>query len=145
MAGGWTEADVLRINALRSVKAKIGAPVTPEPEPPKRSKYRNVRVEALGETFDSKREAEYWLALKAREAAGEITQLERQTAFPLYGKLHNQPGMFVQVAEYRADFTFFEHGTLRVLDAKHEQTKTHVYRLKKKWLELQDGIFIEEV
>lgn len=119
---------------------------------PKRSKYRNVKVEIHGEKFDSKREASYWLLLKAREAAGEITDLKRQQRFPLYAPIlqysddgtgRSSVGGSQQVAEYVSDFTFREQNVRHVVDAKGKRTA--IYQLKKKWLELQDGIIVEEV
>lgn len=53
---------------------------------PKKSKYRNVKVTTPdGETFDSGREADRWMQLKLLEKAGEISHLERQPKFYLYG------------------------------------------------------------
>lgn len=112
----------------------------------KGSKYRNVRTTVGGEVFDSKREAEYWMLLKARESAGEIDRLERQRPFDLKCKAHNRPGVELTVAVYVADFIYFDcknEPDLHVVDAKGKRTRE--YALKAKWLELQDGIVIEEV
>lgn len=128
------------------------AKTAPSGEPPLRgSKYRNVKVEVDGEKFDSKREANYWLSLKAREAAGQITDLRRQVRFPLRcPAVGGQIGVSLVVAEYVADFTYLECGThdtarsaFHVVDAKGRRICP--YPLKKKWLEFQDGILIEEV
>lgn len=140
---GWqdvTQADITR----RMLKQQ-----------PKPSKYRNVRYETQGEKFDSKHESEIWLGLKAREAAKEIEGLQRQMRFSLYCPDLTPPDCApsnTQVAEYVADFTFRTRDpqtglltVLHVLDAKSKATRTAVYKLKKKWLELQDGIIIEEV
>jgi len=130
----------------------------------KRSKYRNERTAIGTEVFDSRREADYWLLLKAREQAGEITDLARQVKFALWCPImeadgtrlkslaDGQPG-FVVVATYIADFTFRDpliephaadaKGRLHVIDAKGRRISP--YPLKKKWLEFQQGIFIEEV
>src|SRR6266496_6320539 len=51
--------------------------------PQERSKYRNVKCIVQGERFDSQREADAWLGLLARQAAGEIEGLQRQVHFPL--------------------------------------------------------------
>src|SRR5262245_20418868 len=67
----------------------------------KPSKFRNVVTEADGLKFDSKKEARIWQELKAREAAGGITQLRRQVAYPLYVNGDH-------VADYVADFEFKE-------------------------------------
>ena len=131
----WTQADVDAINAKRGA-------AMPAHRPPK-SKYRNVRTVIDGEKFDSKREANYWLLLKAREKAGEISSLKRQVEFPLYCAAGDRG---IQVAVYVADFWYLDSGgkcALHVVDAKGHRTQ--VYELKKKWLFLQQGISIEEV
>ena len=109
----------------------------------KPSKYRNVKTVINGETFDSKREASYWQGLLAREAAGEITGLRRQVPFELRCPNGEGDGSSTIVAYYLADFVFWELGVQCVVDAKGKRTA--MYQLKKKWLELQDGIVIEEV
>ena len=111
--------------------------------PSKPSKYRNVTVVIEGETFDSKREAAYWQGLKARERAGEIVGLCRQQPFTLQAP--SAPlGRSVVVATYVADFVYYDHaGAWHVVDAKGHRTA--IYRLKKRWLEVQNGIVIEEV
>jgi len=116
-------------------------------------KYRNLAVEIEGLRFDSRAEGHYWLKLRDREARGEIYELRRQVAFPLYTAARSarpvaaqrQRDILVQVAEYVADFVYLEAGERHVVDVKRKQTQTPVYRLKRKWLELQDGIAIEEV
>ncbi len=111
---------------------------------PKKSKFRNVKKRtADGHVFDSGREADYWIGLKALESCGEISELRRQVPFPLYCADNASKGFAVQVSDYLADFTYQEAGKLHVVDAKGHRTA--VYKLKKKWLELQDGIIIEEV
>lgn len=116
--------------------------------PVARSKYRNVKTVVDGIRFDSKREADHWLGLRAREQAGEITDLRRQVRFPLYcpefdAEGNVMPGHCLQVAEYIADFTFLEAGKLVVIDAKARRISP--YPLKAKWLALQQGIEIVEV
>lgn len=111
----------------------------------KPSKYRNVKVTIDGQRFDSKREAEYWLLLKERERRGEITGLKRQIPFALYAPDDRVTSarMKVQIAEYVADYVYDEAGVEHVVDAKARRICP--YPLKKKWLELQSGIRIEEV
>lgn len=114
----------------------------------KPSKYRNVRTEVLGEMFDSEKEAKYWLILKAREKAGEIHELRRQVEFPLLCPVRCDSAADKQVSAYIADFAYitrdeYEFETKHVVDVKGHKTK--MYLLKKKWLEIQDGIIIEEL
>lgn len=104
---------------------------------PKASKYGNTKVFVDGHHFDSKAEgARYW-DLRLMERAGEISDLELQPPFPL---LVNG----VKVGLYRADFRYRNaDGDVVVEDVKG--MKTAVYRLKKKMVEAQYGIVVEEV
>lgn len=137
-------------SAMRpSGRQTAAEPANERPEPSKpqkgsiRSKYRNVRTLVGGEVFDSKREAEYWMLLKAREALKEISGLCRQVPFALWAPSDKSEN-HVQVSSYIADFTFYDiEGRRHVVDAKGKRTQ--MYALKKKWLELQNGIVIEEV
>lgn len=117
-----------------------------EPQGAKPSKYKNVRVEVDGVSFDSKREAGEYLRLKARLLAGEISELRRQVVFPLFAPMLASGGSDarVEVARYIADFTYQDlEGRVHVVDAKGKRTA--LYALKAKWLNLQNGIAIEEV
>jgi Protein of unknown function (DUF1064) len=106
-----------------------------------RSKYRNVKVRTADhELFDSQRELAYWQGLQARQAAGAITNLRRQVAYPLLCPIEDRA---VMVSSYVADFVYDEAGVRHVVDVKG--VRTAIYKLKKKWLHLQDGIVIEEV
>lgn len=136
MSRGWeklTPADAERMQ-------RRGQKSTPKP-----SKYRNVQtVLPSGEKFQSKREADYWVLLKVRESVGEITDLKRQQSFYLLCPIPDRKS-FISAAFYVADFTYVDCSDYRlhVVDAKGKRTA--LYRLKRKWLELQDGIIIEEV
>ncbi len=107
------------------------------------SKFHNVRTTIDNITFDSKREAELYLSLKALERAGTIRSLERQVRFPLYAvNINTQKAELVST--YVADFTFQDlDGRTCVYDAKG--VKTPVYKIKKKHFELQYGLRIIEV
>jgi len=142
---GWEsvkESDIAAKISRGTVKAST--------QPQERSKYRNVKTLVDGIRFDSRREADYWLALRERMRTGEITELQHQVAFPLMcpqmnalGNTQIGNGLLCQVAVYVADFTYRLNGVLMVVDAKG--LKTQMYRLKAKWLKLQQGIDIIEV
>ncbi|MGR9130795.1 DUF1064 domain-containing protein [Rhizobium leguminosarum] len=53
---------------------------------PKRAKYGNRKVMIDGILFDSVKEGKRWQELRLLEKAGEISHLERQPKFYLYGK-----------------------------------------------------------
>jgi len=132
-------------------RGRANVPATP-------SKYRNVKTVIDGLKFDSKREAAIYAELRMREKAGEIRNLLCQVRMPLFAPdlacvgegpfdVATVPALVV-VADYIADFTFLElhEGDWRkvIADAKGGRN-TQMFTLKKKWLELQQGIEIREI
>lgn len=96
------------------------------------NKYRNEKTEIDGIKFDSKREARYFIYLRAMQRAGKCI-FERQVVFKLPGGI-----------KYVADFVEQWHGAPRIVtDCKGFQTP--VYRLKKKLMKNCLGIKINEV
>ena len=113
------------------------APLTPTI--PKPSKYKNRKTVIQGITFDSKKEANRWVRLKAMEASGAITGLRRQVTYTL---AVNE----TLIASYIADHVYVESGLLVVEDVKSEITrKLPVYRLKRKLMRAIHGVEIREV
>lgn len=102
----------------------------------KRHKFGAVRTEVDGVKFASKAEARRYQELKLAQACGAISALELQPAFPLtaHGK---------KLATYIADFRYHQRGATVIEDVKG--MKTPMYRLKKKWAQLQYGITITEI
>jgi hypothetical protein len=165
-----TEADVARHNAKFTGYDPVrhtldGVPLDQLANNPifaesKRSKHGNVRTVREGLVFDSGAEADYWFdVLKPREALGEIIELERQIEYPLFcpvfvkGETEFTIERACEVASYRCDFRWREvkTGELIVADKKATDRKsgkkltTAEYRLKRRWLALQQGIEIVEV
>lgn len=106
---------------------------------PARSKFRAIKTEVDGITFDSKKEAERYAMLRLRELAGEIQDLKLQPRFPLVVN-------GVKVCTYVADFEYAERGARVVEDVKSAGTKTRAYRIKRKLLAaLQPEIEVREV
>ena len=102
-----------------------------------KNKYKAVKTEVDGITFDSKREAARYMELVLMQRAGEISHLELQPAFEcrIDGK---------KICTYKADFRYFTAKECVVEDVKG--VKTPVYRLKKKLVEaLYPGVKIQEV
>ena len=139
---GWqdvTPGDITRRELKQALK-------------PKGSKYRNVKIVHDGITFDSKREADRYVDLRVLVAAGEIRHLRCHVHFELMAPLRGDPrGGFMVVAEYVADFVYdtpLMPGDPDLWRTVVEDTKgmrTAMYKLKKKWLELQEGIVIREI
>lgn len=100
---------------------------------PKRSKYGNRKTVVDGITFDSKREAERWLYLRAREEAGEISHLERQPIFKL--SVGDRPVLIRskgypngRQAKYAADFAYFDGDRRIIEDAKGHRTRDFILK-----------------
>lgn len=98
-----------------------------------RAKYGNRKAEVDGITFDSKKEAGYYLKLKALEEAGEITQIILQPRFELQPAF-DKNGKHYRKIEYVADFMYTSKaGETFVIDVKG--MRTDVYKQKKKMFE----------
>jgi hypothetical protein len=105
---------------------------------PKRSKYGAKRTLLDGITFDSKAEAAYYSALKLREKAGEVYEVQMQ---PPYALTVN--GLLVCV--YKPDFVFYDAvlKRTRIIDVKGVRTKEFI--IKQKLMRACHGIEIEVV
>lgn len=134
----------------RKVATGKGAP------PPPARKYRNVKVNVEGHTFDSKKEAEVFVQLRALEKAGAIRNLEVQPRFEfsLRGqpvrhlpKLRNGRPVKGRPITYSADFKYEELRKGKwepvVLDVKGFDTQ--VSRIKRALVLAFHGIVVEIV
>lgn len=129
----------------------------------KPSKYHNRKTTITdpktGEliTFDSKKEADYYLELLVRERAGEVFKIERQVPIQIQEGFTDVNGVKHRPITYTADFVYYERinfttnndGVIlsedikvHIVDVKGIRTET--YKLKKKLLAYQ-GIILEEV
>jgi hypothetical protein len=171
----FTEADAKELDARRSIDLRRAEKARGRPQPDARgaacmqghhalcnkvgcqclchdvtvkpSKMRNVRTLVHDIWFDSRAEAEYWLYLKARERKGEIRNLEHHKAFPLCCPSKDRTTEH-EVSSYEADFVYEEReagGWVRHVIDKKGGVRTRMYLLKRKWMELQHGIVVEEV
>ena len=148
--GNWSQADVDAIAARRGQRTSLtpseGAGIYTAP-PKGKSKYRNVRTLIGTDVFDSKKEAQYWVLLRARQELGEILNLQRQVTFDLCAPswADGPSEECIVIAHYVADFVYDVPGEKlkHVVDVKGHRTRE--YLLKKKWLFLQSGIDIEEI
>lgn len=93
-------------------------------------KYNAKRTEIDGKTFSSKLEAERYLVLKARAAAGEIHALQIQPRFELQPAFTDVHGKKHRAIYYVADFQYVENGHVIIEEVKGHETA--VWRLKKK-------------
>lgn len=109
-----------------------------------KSKYKNEKVECDGYTFDSKKERNYYLKLKAMQDLGLIRDLELQKEYILQNSFRLN-GVTRRKITYKADFSYVstEDDKLHVVDVKG--FKTEVYKIKKKLLEYKYQVELEEV
>lgn len=127
----------LKSSACAHLNSHLFAPA--EVKKKKRNKYNNVKVEFDGIMWDSTKERNRYITLRARQTAGEIKDLAWQVEFKLDSNKKN-------VAAYFADFTYQENGQMIVEDVKSAMTrKLAPYRLKKKLMLAQYKIEIKEV
>lgn len=102
-------------------------------------KYHNVKTVIDGITFDSKREAFYYMYYRNLEQDGKIQNLQLQVPFHIVinGK---------KICKYLADFTYIDEFGKHVIDVKSKITRTDkVFRLKKKLVEALYNIEVEIV
>ena len=84
------------------------------------NKYNATKTQVDGITFDSKKEANYYIGLKQQQRAGVVLYFHRQVRFDLPGN-----------TAYRVDFQiFYPGGAVRYVDVKGHKTKEFI-RAKK--------------
>lgn len=122
------------------------------------NKYGNVKVEADGITFDSKKEMRVYLRLKDLLSKGVIGNLELQPKWELQPKLTEKYIKHMKTKDkvcertvllpitYAADFAFDWRGERIYLDVKASRFMLpKEYQLKKKMMRYVHGITITEV
>lgn len=116
---------------------------------PKQSKYKNVKTEANGIKFDSKKEAQRYAELMAELRSGDIRNLRLQQTFTLQEAYTTYTGERVRAIRYVADFAYerYVDGEWReiVEDVKSRATRTPMYNVKKKMMLHKYGITVQEV
>lgn len=128
MSSRWTPQDLANYQARR----RRGLEIVTAPKP---NKYGAKKTEVDGIVFDSKREATRYQDLKYMEAAGEISDLQRQIIFPL---VVND----VKIGLYIADFQYKENGEQITEDSKGVRTRDYV--MKRRLMLALYGIHIRE-
>lgn len=126
----------------------------------KRPKYGNKKVVINGITFDSKKEGERWLFLKAAEERGDIQNLKRQVKYELLPAIKEEYDEQLKTktvkryrttqlaVKYTADFTYNKGGELVVEDVKSSPAMTKndkAFQLRKKLLYYFYHIKIREI
>lgn len=99
----------------------------------RKNKYGNVKCEADGYKFDSKKERKRYYELKLLKQVGEVKEFKLQKPYKLYGRFRYVCDFFVKWSD----------GTETVEDVKGY--KTDVYKLKKAWIKDKYNIDIVEI
>ncbi len=102
------------------------------------SKYHAVKTSFNGIVFDSKKEAHRYYELSILQAAGEISDLQRQVTYELIPKQDGE-----RPCTYKADFVYQENGKTVVEDVKG--VRTDAYKIKRKLMLWVHGIKIREI
>ena len=107
-------------------------------------------MELDGIKFDSKKEAERYKELVAKEQRGEIQSLQRQVSFELLPNQRGDDGKVIERAvRYIADFAYTEKGMYVVEDVKGYRDPSSAayakYTIKRKLMLWKFGIKIREI
>jgi hypothetical protein len=102
-----------------------------------RGKYGAIKTTVDGITFDSKKEAARYVQLRNMQAVGKIEDLQMQVRYRL-----EVNGL--KIADYIADFVYFDTTKARPIVEDVKGVRTAVYRIKKKLMEALHGIEILE-
>lgn len=108
----------------------------------KPSKYKNRKTIVNGITFDSKKEAMRYLALRSLESDGKIEGLQRQQKFILAPPV-SLGGRKKPALSYIADFIYHKDGKMVVEDVKG--FRTAAYRVKRHLMASVHNIDIKEI
>ena len=111
-------------------------------------KYRNKKTEIRGRKFDSRREAARYVELLAMQRAGEIYELDCQSAFELIPAQVACGGRKERGVTYIADFSYYRasDGRRVVEDVKSPVTsKLPAYIIKRKLMLRVHGIEVVEI
>lgn len=121
------------------------------------NKYLNKKTTIDGIVFDSKKEAQFYLYLKAKQEEGAISNLRMQVSYELIPAVWREETIHLKTKDkvvkkqiqraitYKADFVYTDNstGTEVVMDVKGMRTKE--YKLKAKMMFALKGIKIKEV
>ena len=108
-----------------------------------RNKYRARKTTVDGITFDSRKEAYRYLALKGMEEDGSIEDLRRQVRYELIPAF-DVDGRHYRPVYYVADFVYVDKETGKEVVEDVKGVRTDVYRLKSKLFARRYGMSIRE-
>lgn len=136
---GWedvTEKELLNMGvkySLKTNKKPIEKKKTDTDTNRPKSKYNAIKTVIGNLKFDSKKEANYYLTLKAKRINGEIRSIKLQPEFLILRGFTLENGERIKGIKYVADFEVeYADGHKEIVDVKG--LRTDVYKMKKKML-----------
>ena len=113
----------------------------------KENKYHARKTTVYGITFDSKREAEYYLILREKQRLGEIKSIDLQPTYTLLDGFRDNTGKEQKPITYTADFLVeYDDGRREVIEVKGVRTRDYLLRKKLFLYKMRDeNIIFREV
>ena len=113
----------------------------------KPNKYNARKTTVCGHTFDSKREAEYYLLLREKKRLGEIKSIDLQPTYTLLEGFLDNTGKAQKPITYTADFLVeYDDGRREVIEVKGMKTRDYLLRKKLFLYKMRDeNIIFREV
>lgn len=123
----------------------------------RQNKYLNKKTVVDGITFDSRKEAKYYIYLKQLERDGKIENLQMQVPYELIPAVYENTVVHLKTKDkivrkciqravnYYADFVYFDKELVETQIVDTKGFKTKEYLLKKKMMLAFKGIKIKEV
>ena len=97
----------------------------------KPNKYNARKTTVYGITFDSKREAEYYLLLLEKKRLGEIKSIDLQPTYTLLEGFRDNQGKPQKPITYTPDFLVeYDDGRREVIEVKGVRTRDYLLRKK---------------
>lgn len=111
------------------------------------NKYNAKKVTVLGQKFDSKKEADRFIALCKKLSSGEISDLRGQVKYEIIPSQKKSNGKTERAVFYIADFVYQKNGKTVVEDVKgyRDGSAYRIFAIKRKLMLQRYGIEIQEV
>mgnify|MGYP000936216011 FL=1 len=95
------------------------------------NKYNARKTTVCGHTFDSKREAEYYLELLDQKKRGEVASITTQPTYELLEGFTDNMGKKLRPITYTPDFLVkYADGHTEVVEVKGMKTRDYILRKK---------------
>lgn len=97
----------------------------------KPNKYHARKTTVYGRTFDSKREAEWYMMLREKQRLGKIKHIECQPTYTLLEGFRDNQGKPQKPITYTPDFLVeYDDGRREVIEVKGVKTRDYLLRKK---------------